>query len=840
MLDRREFVKQSLLLSGTAALSSVLSLPIKQAFAIDPEEGSTYLDAEHIVILMQENRSFDHVFGSLKGVRGFNDPRAIVLPNGNPVWLQENSAAETYFPFRLDIRNTNATWTGMLPHTRSSQIDAFNDGKFDKWLDSKKSTNPLYADMPLTLGYYTREDVPFYYAMADAFTICDQHFCSVMTGTYPNRSMLWTGKIRENNTTKAYLRNSDYRYAEIDWPTFPEKLEENGVSWGIYQNDIYCGDGLSREERAWLTNLGCNPMEYFTNYNVKFSSRYIATLKTLIQTLPAEIQELEQKLSELPSAGNLDKLREDLDKKLERLISVRREIKVWTKENFERLPKYKQKLFERAFLTNAEEADFLNLKELKYTGQEGEHTIRIPKGDILHQFRKDVNAGKLPTVSWLVAPENFSDHPNAPWYGAWYVSEVLDILTKKPEVWKKTIFILTYDENDGYFDHVPPFIPPDLKIQNTGKCSPGIRTDQEFSKREDELKEGVKSGDARSGPAGLGYRVPMIIASPWSRGGRVCSQVFDHTSSLQFLENFLSHKLGHPVREHNISQWHRTVCGDLTSAFTVFNKSESHIGFLKKDTHMESILSAKFKSKPAGFRKLTKAEVVQAKQPNTSAMFLPKQEPGIKPACSLPYELYADGKPGDNKKHFEITMKAGNHVFRDRSAGSPFKIYASNLLINDKNKETVRVRDYAVKAGEYLTDSWPINLFENNNYRLRLYGPNGFYREFRGNDLSPDLDISFGKDNRPTLNIVSLNVYKEYKVNIHYHGYENSVVIRKTIAAGQREGIELEINTRQSHGWYDFSVIVDGDEQYQVRYAGHLENGKISFTDPVMGRLVEL
>ncbi len=69
----------------------------------------------------------------------------------------------------------------------------------------------------------------------------------------------------------------------------------------------------------------------------------------------------------------------------------------------------------------------------------------MPKGDILHQFRSDVNEGKLPTVSWIVAPENFSDHPGAAWYSAWYLSEVMDILTKNPEVWKKTILVLTYD-----------------------------------------------------------------------------------------------------------------------------------------------------------------------------------------------------------------------------------------------------------------------------------------------------------------------------------------------------------------------------------------------------------
>lgn len=100
--------------------------------------------------------------------------------------------------------------------------------------------------------------------------------------------------------------------------------------------------------------------------------------------------------------------------------------------------------------------------------------LEVPKGDVLHQFRQDVATNQLPAVTWLIAPENFSDHPGAPWYGAWYLSETMDILTQNPEVWKKTIFILAYDENDGYFDHVPPFLPPHHQKPDTGKVSEGI------------------------------------------------------------------------------------------------------------------------------------------------------------------------------------------------------------------------------------------------------------------------------------------------------------------------------------------------------------------------------
>src|SRR5579872_2575059 len=114
--------------------------------------------------------------------------------------------------------------------------------------------------------------------------------------------------------------------------------------------------------------------------------------------------------------------------------------------------------------------------------------MQVPKGDVLHQFRADVSNGKLPTVSWLTAPEHFSDHPSSAWYGAWYVSEALDILTQNPEVWKKTVFILCYDENDGYFDHCPPFVAPNPKDPATGKTSADIDTSVDYVELSEDLK----------------------------------------------------------------------------------------------------------------------------------------------------------------------------------------------------------------------------------------------------------------------------------------------------------------------------------------------------------------
>jgi phospholipase C len=70
---------------------------------------------------------------------------------------------------------------------------------------------------------------------------------------------------------KANIRNSDYDHGKMPWKTFPELLEENDISWKFYQNELDCGGGFKDEERAWLSNFGCNLLEFFAAYNVKFS-----------------------------------------------------------------------------------------------------------------------------------------------------------------------------------------------------------------------------------------------------------------------------------------------------------------------------------------------------------------------------------------------------------------------------------------------------------------------------------------------------------------------------------------------------------------------------------------
>lgn len=821
------------MLAGGAGLMNMLPPAVQKALAINPAPGTTWQDAEHVVLLMQENRSFDHCFGMLKGVRGFNDPRAIRLPNQNKVWLQTNAKGETYAPFRLNIKDTKATWMSSLPHSWSNQVDARNDGKYDGWLEAKRPGEP-YEDIPMTMGYYTREDIPFYYALADAFTVCDQHFCSSLTGTTPNRLFFWTGTVREDANSKARVRNADTDYGvEAAWKTFPERLEENGVSWKIYQNEISVGVGFEGEEDAWLANFTDNPIEWFSQYHVKLSKGYIDYLQKAEQLILPKLEGLKNKEA-LTTGDDRKKITEKIAALEKQLAAVHKDKEIYTTEKYNQLSAFDKNIHDKAFTTNSGDEHYHALTELTYKTGDGEETLSVPKGDILQQFRSDVQNGKLPTVSWIVAPEKFSDHPTSPWYGAWYLSEVMDILTKDPGVWKKTIFILTYDENDGCFDHVPPFIPADSRKPSTGLVSGNIDTTVEHVSLEQDLKYYPKE-EARESPIGLGYRVPLVIASPWSRGGWVNSEVFDHTSSLQFLEKFIGHKINKKIEETNISAWRRHVCGDLTSVFRPYNGEQiDALSFPAKDAFIESIQQSKFKAVPDNYKNLTAQEIAVANTNPSASLYMPQQEKGVKPACALAYELYADGNLSADRKQYQIKFKAGNTVFGNYALGAPFHVYAYN--------KNVQVKSYTVTAGNELQDGWPLTT--NGNYDLHVYGPNGFYRAFTGNENDPRLkaqlkyEFEKGHSNVLTGNLI-LSLYNvgsaAFTVQIKDNAYHSPA--QSTLIQGSSQEI-ITLNPGNSAGWYDITVSVDGNNNFIKRFAGHIDTGKHSFTDPLMGGTV--
>lgn len=812
MESRRDFLKKAAMLSS-ASMWRIAPESILRALAIDPDLGTTFLDAEHVVILMQENRSFDHTYGTLAGVRGYNDPRPHIMPDGSPVWLQTNVDGETYAPFRLDIEKTSATWIGGLPHSWGDQVDARNGGAYDRWLSVKPSGYKGMAKKPITLGHYTREDIPFYYALADAFTVCDQHFCSSLTGTTPNRCYLWTGTIRAEPKadSKAHVFNGELDHDhEIGWTTFPERLEDAGISWKIYQNELDIQSGQSGDENYWLSNFGDNPIEYFSQFQVRFAARHRAYLAARARALPGEIAEEKDA-----------KKRTALESELKR---VRAEQAKWSEENWAKLSERDKNLHRRAFDTNEDDPDFRTLETLSYQDGQTAREMPVPKGDVFHQFRRDVEAGKLPTVSWLVSPQSFSDHPSSPWYGAWYVSEALDILTKNPEVWKKTIFILTYDENDGYFDHVPPFVAPNPTAPDGGKVSDGLDASVEFITLEQDKKFRPRS-KPRESSIGLGYRVPMVVASPWSRGGCVCSQVFDHTSVLQFLEKFLSHKTGRKITEPNLSAWRRAVCGDLTSIFQSYQGEKIALpSFLARDPFVEGIYNAQFKSPPTGFRLMDADEISDVQEGRRFAPNHGTQEPGTRKSCPLPYELYVDSRVVDEE--LEVRFRVGNRMFGKRSAGSPFNAYAY------RGPGDMKARAYAVEPGKEVADRWSFREFPTGAYHVRVDGPNGFLREYEGSagDAPLDITASYKEGRAPALVVgVRNRSRRDVALLVEDQSYGNRPR-RRSIKAGS--SATFQVDASESQGWYDVVVRTADDSPFRQRLAGRIETGAWSTSDP--------
>jgi phospholipase C len=425
-MTRRRLLGTAARLTALAAASSILPPNLRRVLAQDPPRKSSLHDIKHVVLLMQENRSFDHYFGTMAGVRGFDDPNALKLPNGKSVFYQPDpdNPRGYLLPFHLDTRTTSAQKIPSTNHSWRVQHDSWNEGKMDNWLPAHRKAEGNKA--PFVMGYHTREDIPFQFALAESFTICDAYHCSVMGPTWPNRMYWMTGTIDpEGQHGGPLLRNKTVE-GGFRWRTYAERLEKAGVSWKIY-NQASSHDN---------ENYPFNVLQHFAAFK---------------QARPGS-------------------------------------------------PLYQK-------------ARYLDPPD---------------------QFEQDVKNDRLAAVSWIMPTSTESEHPDhMPAAGAAFVARKLDALASNPTVWAKTVFILNYDENDGLFDHVAPVVPP-----------PG--TAHEFV-------DGM--------PIGAGFRVPCIIVSPWTAGGWVCSELFDHTSILRFLEKFTG------VKEHNISDWRRSTFGDLVSAF---------------------------------------------------------------------------------------------------------------------------------------------------------------------------------------------------------------------------------------------------------------------------------
>jgi phospholipase C len=453
-ISRRRFLQGGLAagLVGTG-LSSKGGSVLNAALAVDVSKGASLNDIEHVVFLMQENRSFDHYFGTLSDVCGFSDRdvrHQQVAGKTYPVFDQFGYKPGTgvdptgYLqPFHLlnDPPTDNGETTNDLTHDWGPQHQSWNGGAMDQFVVAHLAGDGD-ANGPVTMGYFTRKDLAFYYALADAFTICDHYYCSVLGPTDPNRVMSISASIDPAGTgggpvVQTLVTNRAEYYGTFTWSTMPEALLEAGVSWKVY-NDPTALPLLS-------------PFPYFKAYtDATAPNQPTLAAQALAPVYPAD-------------------------------------------------------------------------------------------------FVADVAAGTLPSVSWILPNLAECEHPAAPpEFGEYLVQQILGTLVSNPDVWAKTMFVVMYDENGGWFDHVPPPTPPAgtpdeyLTVNPLPTAASGI-----------------------AGPVGLGFRVPCLVISPFSRGGYYCSDVFDHTSLLRFLET----RFG--VEVPNLSAWRRAATGDLTTALTL-------------------------------------------------------------------------------------------------------------------------------------------------------------------------------------------------------------------------------------------------------------------------------
>jgi len=678
-MSRRRFLQ----LLGSTTLASMLPASITRALEIPAHRRTgTIEDVEHIVVLMQENRSFDHYFGSLKGVRGFGDPRPVNLSSGNSVWYQPNGSGYV-LPFRPTAPDLGLQFLEDLAHDWTSTHAAWNAGQYDQWVPTKGTT---------TMAYLTREDIPYHYALADAFTVCDAYHCSVLGPTDPNRYYMWSGWVGNDGAGGGpVIDNAEAGYA---WSTYPEVLQNAGISWKIYQD---AGTGLDAAgfwgwtDDAYIGNYGDNSLLYFNQYrNAQADSPLYQGARTGTNI----------------SAG----------------------------------------------------------------------------GGLFDQLRSDVLANKLPQVSWIAAPEAYTEHPNWPAnYGAWYISQVLDALTSNPEVFSKTVLFITYDENDGFFDHaVPPCVPPsDAQGQSTVSTANEIFPGNIYYP---------------AGPYGLGPRVPMIAVSPWSKGGFVCSEVFDHTSIIQFIEK----RYGLP--EPNITAWRRAVCGDLTSAFDFArpNGAQAPLPGTSAYVPPDNLRHPDYSPTP----------------PTNQA--LPTQESGVKPARALPYDLQALGRWEEGELRID---------FRNEGrAGACFHVRSGNT--------THGPWFYTVEAEKSLSAAWPIQ----GAYELHAYGPNGFVRSFKGDSSSRKTTLQVAsryEREHARMLLVLENDGREY-CNVSVENLYNGESVTYLLKPGERS--EKHWHLGDSYGWYDLIVRADAEAGFVQRLAGHVETGEASVTDPAIGQ----
>ena len=673
------------------AAAATLPAAIAKAASIDAHvRTGTIKDVEHVVILCQENRSFDHYFGAMAGVRGFADRFPIPLSGGGTVWSQANAQMagrpKTIAPFPLNTRQTFAHMrVEGTPHNWPDAQAAWDQGRMGGWPAVKGEH---------AMGYYGAEDIPFQYALADAFTLCDAYHCSIQTGTNSNRLFLWTGA---NDPAGAHggpsITNSHDRFAEqggaaegYGWTTYLERLQAAGISWRVYQD--------------MADNFTDNPLAGFKSFRDAHKG----------------------------VAGSDPRL-----------------------------------------------------------AAEGLSTLKLDR------LRADVLAGTLPQVCHIVAPAAACEHPgpSSPAQGADFTAQVLEALTANPAVWAKTVLFLTYDENDGFFDHMPPPSPPSKDANGALLGGSTVDTAGEYHMVKAPSEAPADRPELMGRPYGLGPRVPMHVISPWSRGGYVSSEVFDHTSVIRFLEQ----RFG--VKEPAISPWRRSVCGDLTSTFNF--KSPNAAAAALPATAVESSRAAALPGR--------------TKPPTPAQSVAPTQGAAVRPSRATPYNLEAAAT---------VTASAVRVTFTNRGrAGAVFHVY-------DRLNLAVPPRRFTVGAGASLVGDW-----SGGAYDLWVLGPGGFHRHVRG-EGGAGLEVRAQPSRGRLTLLVTHPGTAPARLVLAANAYGPAGASTPVSAAPGINTISTDMLTGPG-GWYDVSLTDPTRPGWLRRFAGRIETGRDSISDPAMG-----
>jgi phospholipase C len=652
------------------------SPPAQETAALRPEGTTgTIADVKHVVILMQENRSFDHYFGTLRGVRGFGDKQMLRYQNGNNIFQQPDPARKD-LGYLLPYNLTDQT-DGDLDHGWDGDHEAWNGGLWNNWVPAKTEE---------TMGYFTRKQIPFQYAVADAFTICDGYHQAIMAPTSPNRMYFWTGTSAgwtSNPDDYAVDFGSDAGTAEVT--TYPELLEKAGIGWKVYTNN-QVGDSGSYPD-YFLGDYGDNPLWFYQQYNTTNSRQ----------------------------GGTGD-------------LAARGAVTPWQ--------------------TDAG-APPLSEAHAAY---------------VLSSFISDVKNNALPQVSWIVAPAGYCEHPSyTPDFGAHYVNTVLQTLFANPELWKSTALFITYDEHDGFFDHqLPPY--PELTVT-------------------DEYIEGL--------PIGPGTRVPMVICSPWTRGGYVDSNVYNHTSMLQFLATWTG------VQPANVTPWRASVTGDLTPAFD----------FQNPDFSVPDLPTL------AETWALTQLTGGSTATPAEGAQKMPVQESGTKPHRPSSHQPFADVTV--NRQTGLVTAALTN----SGPVGVSFAVYPDAYLPFTATPFTV----LSSAARSYTWDTTTTS----GKYAFSVYGPDGFLTSFAGKVVpaaenagrvpvvtaalpsGPGQKLKLTLGNEGSTKIVYTLTPNDYK------GSTQTV----DVTAGQ--SLVIKWPTDQD-GYYDVEISANTGDGFRRRYAGRI------------------